>query len=189
MCPFCLNKQIGNEPHYIFRCNNPKFIPVRTEFKIFEAIYELADWNSYESTQDLLLKLLSCKTLSASLKISKLFYTFLETYSNIVSLSQAIVTRHDPITLLCFALLCFALFCFALLCFALLCFALLCFALLCFALLCFALLCFALLCFALLCFALLCFALLCFALLCFALLCFALLCFALLYFTLRYYLD
>ena len=26
MCPFCLNKQIGDEHHYIFKCTHPKFI-------------------------------------------------------------------------------------------------------------------------------------------------------------------
>ena len=59
MCPFCLNKEIGGEHHYIFKSTHPKFIPVRT--KLFEAIFELADQNiyRYESTQDLLLKLLS----------------------------------------------------------------------------------------------------------------------------------
>ena len=83
MCTFCLNKQIGDKHLYIFKCTHPKFIPIRT--KLFEAIFELADQNSYryESTQDLLLKLLSDKTLSASPRISKLFYTLLETYNNI----------------------------------------------------------------------------------------------------------
>ena len=53
--------------------------------KLFEAIFELADQKtySYESTQDLLLKLLSDKSLSASPRISKLPYTLLETYNNI----------------------------------------------------------------------------------------------------------
>ena len=80
---FSLNKQIGDEQHYISKCTHPKFIPIRT--KLFEAIFELADQNTYryESTQDLLLKLLSDKTLSASPRISKLFYTLLETYNNI----------------------------------------------------------------------------------------------------------
>ena len=55
MCPFCINKLIGDEHHYIFKCTYPKFSPIRT--KPFEAIFELADRNtfSYESTQDLLL--------------------------------------------------------------------------------------------------------------------------------------
>ena len=63
MCPFSLNKQIGDGHHYIFKCTHPKFIPIRT--KHFEATFELADQNtySYESTQDLLRKLLSDKTL------------------------------------------------------------------------------------------------------------------------------
>ena len=66
-----------------------RFIPIRT--KLFEAIFELADQNTfrYESTQDLLLKLLSDKTLSASPRKSKLIYTFLETYNNI---AQSLVT-------------------------------------------------------------------------------------------------
>ena len=85
MCTFCLNKQIGDEHHYIFKCTYPKFIPIRT--KLFEAIFELADQNlySYESTQDLLLKLLShyywnffCQS-----KDFKLLYTLLEIYNNI----------------------------------------------------------------------------------------------------------
>ena len=85
MCPSCLNKQIGDYHHHIFKCTHPKFIPIRT--KLFEAIFELADRNiySYESTQDLLLKLLSDKTLSASARISKLLYTLLETYDKICS--------------------------------------------------------------------------------------------------------
>ena len=68
MCHFCLNKQIGDEHHYIFKCTHPKFIPIRT--KLYESISELADQNTYryESTQDLLLKLLSDKTLSAQSK-------------------------------------------------------------------------------------------------------------------------
>ena len=59
MCPFCFNKQIGDEHQYIFNCTHPKFIPIRTEH--FEAIFELADRNtySYQSTQDLLFKLQS----------------------------------------------------------------------------------------------------------------------------------
>ena len=83
MCPFCLNNQIGDEHHYIFKCTHPKFIPIRS--KLYEAISELADLNTYryESTQDLLLKLLSDKTLSASPRISKLLHTLLETYNNI----------------------------------------------------------------------------------------------------------
>ena len=83
MCPFCLNKQIGGEHHYIFTCTHSKFIPIRT--KLYEAISELAGQNTYryESTQDLLLKLLSDKTLSASPRISKLPHTLLETYNNI----------------------------------------------------------------------------------------------------------
>ena len=83
MSTFCLNKQTGDEHHYIFQCTHPKFIPIRT--KLFEAIFEFTDQNSYkyESTQDLLLKLLSDKTPSASPKISKLLYTLLETYNNI----------------------------------------------------------------------------------------------------------
>ena len=83
MCPFCLNKEIGDEHHYNFKCAHPEFILIRT--KVFEAIFELADQNTYryESTQDLLLKLLSVKTLSASPRISKLLYTLLETYNNI----------------------------------------------------------------------------------------------------------
>ena len=83
MCPFCLNKQIGDEHHYIFMCTHPKFIPIRT--KLYEAISELAGQKTYryESTQDLLLKLLSDKTLSASPRISKLLHTLLETYNNI----------------------------------------------------------------------------------------------------------
>ena len=83
MCPFCLNKQIGDEHHYIFKYTHPKFIPIQT--KLYEAISELADRNTYryESTQDLLLKLLSDKTLSASPRISKLLHTLLETYNNI----------------------------------------------------------------------------------------------------------
>ena len=50
-----------------------------------EAIFNITNRNTYshESTQDLLLKLLSDKTLSASPRISKLFYTLLETYNNI----------------------------------------------------------------------------------------------------------
>ena len=70
MCTFCLNKQIGDEHHYIFKCTHP--IPILT--KLTEAIFEVADQNSYryESTQDLLLKLSSDKTLSASPRISKL---------------------------------------------------------------------------------------------------------------------
>ena len=84
ICPFCLNKQIRDEQHYIFKCNQPKFIPVRT--KLFEAIFELADQNTYryESTQDLSPKLLSDKTLSSSPRISKLLYTSSETCNNIV---------------------------------------------------------------------------------------------------------
>ena len=80
MCPVCLNKQIGDEHRYVFKCTHPKFIPIRT--KLFEAIFELVDQNTYRyrSIQDLLLKLLSDKTLSAS---PKLLYTLLETYSNI----------------------------------------------------------------------------------------------------------
>ena len=83
MCPFCLNKQIGDEHHYIFKSTHPKFIPIQT--KLYEAISELAGQNTYryESTQDLLLKLLSDKTLSASPKISKLLHSLLETYNNI----------------------------------------------------------------------------------------------------------
>ena len=84
MCPFYLKKQIGDENHYIFICTHPKFIPIRTT--VFEAILELADWNRYESTQDLLLKLLSDKTHSASPMILKLLYTLVETYSNIAQL-------------------------------------------------------------------------------------------------------
>ena len=85
MCTFCLNKQIGDEHHYIFKCTHPKFIPIRTKLVLFEAIFELADQNSYryESTKDLLLKLLSYKTLPACPRISKLLYTLLETYNNI----------------------------------------------------------------------------------------------------------
>ena len=73
MCPFCLNKQTGDEHRYIFESTHPKFIPIRT--KLFEAIFELADWNTYryESTQDLLLKLLSNKTLSTNPRISNCF--------------------------------------------------------------------------------------------------------------------
>ena len=53
MCTFCWNKQIRDEHHYIFKCTHPKFIQIGT--KLFEAIFELADQNSYryESTQDL----------------------------------------------------------------------------------------------------------------------------------------
>ena len=66
-----------------FKCTHPKFIPIRT--KLFEAIFELAGQNpcGYESTQDLLLELLSDKTLSSSPRISKLLYTLLETYNSI----------------------------------------------------------------------------------------------------------
>ena len=82
---FCLNKQIGDEHHYIFKCTHPKFIPIRIRTKLYEAISELAGQNTHrsESTQDLLLKLLSDKTLSASPRISKLLHTLLETYNNI----------------------------------------------------------------------------------------------------------
>ena len=45
MCPFCLNKHTGDEHHYIFKCTHPRFIPIQT--KLFEAIFELADWNTY----------------------------------------------------------------------------------------------------------------------------------------------
>ena len=58
MCPFCLNKQIGDEHHHIFKCTYPKFIPIRT--KLFKAIFELVDQNTYSyesSRKDLLLKL------------------------------------------------------------------------------------------------------------------------------------
>ena len=58
MSPFCLNKQIGDEHHHIFKCTYPKFIPIRT--KLFEAVSDLVDQNtySYESTRkDLLLEL------------------------------------------------------------------------------------------------------------------------------------
>ena len=81
MCPFCLNKQIGDEHHYIFKDTHSKFISIQT--KLFEDVVELADQNiyRYESTQDLSLKLLSDKTLSASPRISKLFCTLLETYT------------------------------------------------------------------------------------------------------------
>ena len=63
MCPLCLNKQIGNEHHYNFKSIHPKFIPIRT--KLFKAIFELANQNTYscESKQDLLLDLLSDKIL------------------------------------------------------------------------------------------------------------------------------
>ena len=56
----------------------------------FEAIFELVDQNSYgyESTQDLSLKLLSDKTLSACLRISKLLYTLLE----INNIAQSLVS-------------------------------------------------------------------------------------------------
>ena len=51
MCTFYWNKQIRDEHHYIFKCTRPKFIQIGT--KLFEAIFELADQNSYryESTQ------------------------------------------------------------------------------------------------------------------------------------------
>ena len=80
---FSMNKQTRDEHHYIFKCTHPKFILIRT--KLFGAISELTDQNThrYESTQDLLLKLLSDKVLSASPRISKLLYTLLETYKNI----------------------------------------------------------------------------------------------------------
>ena len=84
MSPPCLNKQIGDEHHYIFKHTRSKFSLIRCFLTLFEAIYELADWNNYGSTHDLLLKILSDKTLSASPRISKLFYPFLETHSNIV---------------------------------------------------------------------------------------------------------
>ena len=78
-----INKPREDEHHYIFKCTHPKFIPIRT--KLFEAIFELADQNTYryQSTQDLLLKLLSHKTFSASPRISKLLHTLLETYNNV----------------------------------------------------------------------------------------------------------
>ena len=98
LCTFCLNKQIGDEHHYIFKCTHPKFISFRT--KLFEAIFELADQNSYryESTQDLLLELLSDKTLSASKMISKLLYTLFETYNNI---DQSLVSLcHSTINIM-----------------------------------------------------------------------------------------
>ena len=44
-CPFCLNKQIGDEDYYIFKCTHPEFIPIPT--KLFEAIFKLADRNAY----------------------------------------------------------------------------------------------------------------------------------------------
>ena len=47
MCPFCMNKQIGDVHHYIFKCTHAKFIPNRT--KLFEAIFESADQNTYMS--------------------------------------------------------------------------------------------------------------------------------------------
>ena len=43
MRPFCLNKQVGDEHHYIFKCTHPKFITIRT--KLFQAIFELAGQN------------------------------------------------------------------------------------------------------------------------------------------------
>ena len=71
MCPFCLNKQTGDETTIFSSALTPQFIQIRTE--LFEAIFELADRNtySYESIQDLLFKLLSDRTLSASPRISK----------------------------------------------------------------------------------------------------------------------
>ena len=35
MCPFCLNKQMTDEHHYIFKCTHHKFIPIRTFLKLF----------------------------------------------------------------------------------------------------------------------------------------------------------
>ena len=50
MCPLCLNKR--DEHHYILKCTHPKFIPIRTKF--FEAIFELADQNTYRYESKLL---------------------------------------------------------------------------------------------------------------------------------------
>ena len=61
------------ENHHSFKCTHPKFIPIRT--KLFEAIFELANRNIYESTQDPLLKLLSFRQSTSKL---------LETFNDIV---------------------------------------------------------------------------------------------------------
>ena len=72
----CLNKQIRDEHH----CRPHSVLNLfQYEPNTKQTIFELADQNtySYESTKDLSLKLLFDKTLCASPRISKLFYTLL----------------------------------------------------------------------------------------------------------------
>ena len=85
MCSFRLNKQIEDGQRYIFKCTHPKFIPI--QIILFEAISELADWNTHIDVSQHKISYLNyyliIKILSASQRISELFYTLLETYCNI----------------------------------------------------------------------------------------------------------